>query len=159
MSSPVIKQIEQISSPVKMQTVQVSSVNLTQKIGQVSWLIRTRCPYVDIEHCCVTSCSVDVSIRGGGSDCCLFSCSGRFPCLNLCQCHNVYYSSVGTNLWLIIYIKNLCFRLLPWNEYWFLILVFFFARCTRWTSRRRFGTHSGSRNVVGKFTSHTVQKP
>jgi hypothetical protein len=33
-----------------------------------------------------------------------------------------------------------------------------FALCARWIFRGRFGTHSGFRNVVGKFTSYTVQK-
>ena len=34
-----------------------------------------------------------------------------------------------------------------------------FARCVRWIFWRRFGAHSGSQNVVRKFTLHTVQNP
>jgi hypothetical protein len=62
------------------------------------------------------------------------------------------------------------FRLSPWN-YFFFCFGFFFTVCKvrepLWvlsslvilTPDSQDGTHSGFRNVIGKFTLRTVQKP
>jgi hypothetical protein len=60
------------------------------------------------------------------------------------------------------------FRLSPGSQYFFFFFFFFLvlrAVCTLWGGwlfllmTSEVGTHSDLRNVVGKFTSHTVQKP